>query len=75
MVDTGLIDYWSKEAMHKSLLKNSPVEVDLSVSSPSTPSKELSLNNLQGAFVVLGLGIAAASLAFILEKCCHYKKI
>ena len=79
MVETGLIKHWAQDAIQKSLSIDLPGASGGShvstFQSSSNSLKELSLNNLQGAFVVMGLGLAAALIAFFFEQFRCYTKI
>jgi hypothetical protein len=65
MHDLGLIDYWKNRSTKTFTRSCEPSNRKMSVSKQKkTP---LSLTNLSGAFVVLGVGILASSLAFFVE--------
>lgn len=62
-MESGLIAKWSKDMVDKSTSSGSATD---SIEGRSPPS--LSIKNLQGAFVVMGLGMTLAIATFIIEK-------
>jgi membrane-bound inhibitor of C-type lysozyme len=65
MYDVGLIDYW-KNCSPRTVTHNcEPTNIKMGMSNQK--KKPISLDNLSGAFVVLAVGIAAASFAFVIE--------
>ena len=61
-MEAGLINKWYSEIMDK------PSKV--SGDDTSSKAKPLSLDNLQGPFLILGFGLAMAIILFMGEKLC-----
>lgn len=67
MREAGLLNHWIKQVrpdVRRCLSKAK----EKYHSSPETEFAALSLKNLKGAFIILGIGYVAAFLAFIGEK-------
>jgi len=67
MRETGLLDHWIKEVRPdvRRCLSKAKEKYN---SSPETAFAALSLKNLNGAFIILGIGYVAAFFVFIGEQ-------
>jgi aminoglycoside N3'-acetyltransferase len=64
--ETGLPSYWVKNAMP-------PAQKCFAQSKPLTSSRQIPirLNDLEGAFLILGIGFGLATFIFLVEKIFH----
>lgn len=67
ILQSGLNVYWYRR--HRSAISAEKLCQDLRKS--AAIDKSLNLKNLQSAFLVLAIGLTAASAVFLLEMTCH----
>ncbi|XP_042881010.1 glutamate receptor 2-like [Penaeus japonicus] len=65
LVEAGLVDKWYRDLM------GDMATGGLHQQAGTSEEKALTISNLQGPFLALGLGLGLASLAFLVEVSCY----